>query len=170
MPEFTPRTFGYAHSSAVMRGLQAHARSRRDVITDAYAYIDEPGNDEMFWKLIEVARQGGSDILYIDSVKELAGHSLSDFKQALTAIENAGMKVYSQAERDYDYAAFMTAIEVLEYLTPTYLKSNQRIAAITMHTMGADVPKICEDLDMPQSEVYEAIASYKRSIEEAGIE
>lgn len=170
MPEFTPRTFGYAHSSAVMRGLQAHARSRRDVITDAYAYIDEPGNDEMFWKLIEIARQGGSDILYIDSVKELAGHSLSDFKQALTAIENAGMKVYSQAERDYDYAAFMTAIEVLEDLTPTYRKSNQRIAAITMHTMGADILKICEDLDMPQSEVYEAIASYKRSLEDAGIE
>lgn len=170
MPECTPRTFGYAHSSAVMRGLQAYVRSKRDVITEAYSYIDEPGEDEMFWKLIEVAQQGGNDILYIDSVKELAGHSLADFKQTLTAVENAGMKVVSMAERDYDYAAFMAAIEVLEDLTPAYRKSNQRIAAITMHTMGADIPKICEDLDMPQSEVYEAIASYKRSLEEAGIE
>ena len=170
MAEYTPRAFGYAHSTAVMRGLQAHARSRREVITDAYAYIDEPGDHEMFWKLIEVARQSGKDIHYIDSVKELAGHSLADFKAALTAVENAGMKVHSQAERDYDYATFIAVIEVLEDLTPTYRKNNQRIAAITMHTMGADIAKICEDLDMPQSEVYEAIASYKRSLEEAGIE
>lgn len=170
MPEFKPQTFGYAHSHAVMRGLQAHVRGKGGIITDGYAYIDEPGEDEKFWEMIKVAKQGGSDTLYIDSVKEFAGRSLADFKDALTAIEEAGMKVASQAERNYEYRAFMTAIEVLEDLTPAYQKNRQRIAAITMYAMGADAQKICEDLDMPQSEVYEAIASYKRSLEEAGIE
>lgn len=169
MPEFTPRTFGYAHNHAVMAGLKAHAKSRGSIIADGYAYIDEPDEYDMFWKLIEVAKQGGNDVLYIDSVKELVGDCLTDFKAALTAVEKAGMKVYSLAERDYDYLAFMTAIEVLEDLTPAYQKRNQRVAAITMHRMGAKISEICEDLDMPQSEVYEALTSYTRSLEEAGL-
>lgn len=166
MPEFKPQVFGYAHSAAVMAGLKAHVRSKGGVITDGYVYIDAPGEDEMFWKLVAIAKQGGNDILYIDSVKDLAGRSLADLKAALTSVENAGMKVVSMTERDYDYATFMTAIEVLEDLTPAYRKRDQRIAAITMYRMGAEVPKICEDLEMPQSEVYESIASYKRSLEE----
>lgn len=170
MPEFKTQVFAYAHSHAVMAGLKAHAKSRGSIVTDGYAYIDTPDEDVQFWKMIEVARQGGNDILYVDSVKDLAGHSLPDFKAALTALEEAGMKVVSLTERDYDYRAFGTAIKVLEDLTPVYRKSNQRIAAVTMHTMGADIPTICKNLDLPQSEVYEAIASCKRSLEEAGIE
>ena len=166
MPEFKTQIFGYAHSNAVMKGLQAHAKSRNLIITDSYAYIDKPDEDEKFWEMIKVARDGGNDVLYIDSVKELAGHSLADFKAALTAVEEAGMKVVSMSERDYEYQAFMTAIEVLEDLTPAYQKSRQRIAAITMHAMGAEVQKICDDLNMAPSEVYEAIASYTRSLEE----
>ena len=166
MPECKPQVFGYAHSHAVMAGLKAHVRGKGGIITDGYAYIDKPGEDDAFWDMIKVAKQGGQDILYIDSVKELAGRSLADFKQALTAIENAGMKVFSMAERDYDYAAFMTAIRVLEDLTPAFQKSKQFVAAITMFRMGADVQQICDDLGMKKSEVYEAIASYTQSLEE----
>lgn len=166
MPEFKTQIFGYAHSNAVMKGLQAHAKSRNLIITDSYAYIDKPDEDEKFWVMVEVAKQGGNDMLYIDSVKELAGHSLADFKAALTAIEDAGMRVVSMTERDYDYRAFMTAIEVLEDLTPAYQKSRQHIAAITMYAMGAEVQKICDDLNMALSDVYEAIATYTRSLEE----
>lgn len=72
--------------------------------------------------MIKVAKQGGRDILYVDSVKEFAGKSLADFKEALTAIEDAGMKVVSITEQNYDYNSFITAIEVLEDITPSYQK------------------------------------------------
>lgn len=170
MPEFSTRLFGYAHSHAVMAGLKAFVQGRNLSITDGYAYIDKPGEDAEFWKMIEVAKLGGDDILYIDSVRDFAGNSLADFKAALTAIADAGMKVVSMTERDYDYRAFMTAIGVLEDLTPAYQTHYRHIAAVTMHAMGADVSKICADLELSAAEVYEAIASYERQKEEYGIE
>lgn len=170
MAEFQPRAFGYAHSHAIMDALKSRAQARRSFIGAGYDFVEKPGEDDAFRDMIELAAQGGHDILYVDSVKEFAGHSLTDFKNSLTAIHKAGMLISSSAEPNYDYDTYMTAIEVLEDLTPAYRKSNQRIAAVTMHTMGADIPTICENLDLPQSEVYEAIASYKRSLEEAGIE
>lgn len=170
MAEYKTQIFGYAHSNAVMAGLKAHAKSRRLTITDAYAYIEEEGENTAFYKMLNVAKMGGNDILYIDSVKELAGDSLSDFKAALTAIEDAGLKVVSMTERDYDYAAFMTAIKVLEDLTPAYRKNSCRVAAVTMYRMKMDVKQIADELDMSEADIHEAIASYKRSLEEAGLE
>ncbi len=165
MAEFKTQCFGYAHSNAVMAGLKAHAKSRGSIITDAYAYIEEEGENTAFYKMIEVAKQGGRDILYIDSVKEFAGDSLSDFKAALTAIENAGMKVVSLSERDYDYAAFMVAVKVLEDTTPKYLKTRYSISAAAMHKVGASVDTICEELGLKPSEVYAIISSYKEEEE-----
>ncbi len=170
MEKFRSQWFAYAHSNAVMAGLRAHAKSRGDFITDAYAYIDRPGETDQFREMLKVAKQGGRDILYVDSVREFAGRSLSDIKAALTAIQDAGMKIISLSERDYDYRAFMTAIEVLEELTPAYLKSHQGVAVITMFRMGREVREICEAIGWSEADVYEAITEYKRSLEEAGIE
>lgn len=141
-------------------------KSKKGIITDSYAYINKPGEDEAFRKMIKVAELGGSDILYVDSVKEFAGRSLADFKEALTAIEQAGMLVVSLTESEYDYKAFMTAIEVLEDLTPGYVKYRCGISAVTMFRMGADIQQICEDTGLSEADVYEFIAEYKRSIEE----
>lgn len=170
MAEFKTQCFGYAHSNAVMAGLKAHAKSRGSIITDAYAYIEEEGENTAFYKMIEVAKRGGRDILYVDSVKEFAGDSLSDFKATLTAIEDAGMKVVSLSEKDYDYAAFMTAIKVLEDLTPTYRKCSSRFAAVAMFRMGISVDDICDGIGLNDDDVYEAIAEYKRSLQEAGLD
>lgn len=170
MPEFDTRVFGYAHSNAVMAGLKAHAKSRRLTITDAYAYIEEGGENTALYEMLKIAKLGGNDILYVDSVKEFAGDSLSDFKAALTAIENAGMKVVSLTEKHYDYAAFMTAIKVLEDLTPTYRKCSSRFAAVAMFRMGISVDDICEEIGLSDADVYEAIAEYKRSLQEAGLD
>lgn len=169
-PEFNTQCFGYAHSNAVMAGLKAHAKSRGLIITDEYAYIEEEDEDTAFREMVKVAKLGGNDILFVDSVKEFAGDSLSDFKAALTAIEDAGMKVVSLSEKDYKYAAFVTAIDVLEELTPAFRKSNSRVAAVTMYRMKVDVKQIASELDMSEADVHEAIASYKRSLEEAGLE
>lgn len=166
MAQFVTRSFAYAHSSAVLAGLRAALKDTNHHVADGYAYIDRPGEDEMFHKMLEVARQGGNDILYVDSVKEFAGKSLADFKAALTAIEDAGMVVASLTERNYDYVAFMTAIQVLEDLTPGYLTRPQRVAAITMHALNVDVKKICDDLGLSEADVYEAIAEYKRAEEQ----
>ena len=170
MAEFKTQSFGYAHSNAVMAGLKAHAKSRGSIITDAYAYIEEEGENTAFYKMIEVAKQGGRDFFSVDSVKEFAGDSLSDFKAALTAIEDAGMKVVSMTEKDYDYAAFVTAIKVLEDLTPMFQKRDKYIVAVTMYAVGVDIPKICADLELSKAEVFEAIASYERKKEEYSIE
>ena len=96
MDEFRSQSFGYAHSKAVMEGLKAYARLRNSIITESYVYIEKEGETEAFNEMIKVAKQGGRDILYVDSVKEFAGKSLADFKEALTAIEDAGMKVVSR--------------------------------------------------------------------------
>lgn len=170
MAEFKTQCFGYAHSNAVMAGLKAHAKSRGSIITDSYAYIEEDGENTAFYKMLEVAKMGGRDILYVDSIKEFAGDSLSDFKAALTAIEDAGMKVVSMTERDYDYAAFMTAIKVLEDLTPAFRKRDRYIAAVTMYAVGLDATKICDDLELSKAEVYTAIASYEQTKEKHSIE
>lgn len=166
MDEFRPQSFGYAHSKAVMEGLKAYARLRKSIITESYVYIEKEGETEAFNEMIEVAKQCGRDILYVDSVKEFAGKSLADFKEALTTIEDAGMKVVSVTEKDYDYNTFMTAIEVLEDITPAYQKSALCITAITMHAMGADIKKICNDLGLSEADVYGAIAEYKRATED----
>ena len=169
MAEFKTRSFAYAHSNAVLAGLKAHAKNRGSIITDEYAYIEEEGETTAFYKMLEVARKSGKDILYVDSVKEFAGKSLSDFKAALTAIADASMEVYSMTERDYDYAAFVTAIKVLEDLTPAFRKRDRYIAAVTMYAMETPVSKICADLELSKAEVFEAIASYERGLEETGL-
>ena len=79
MDEFRPQSFGYAHSKAVMEGLKAYARLRNSIITESYVYIEKEGETEAFNEMIKVATQGGRDILYVDSVKEFAGKSLTDF-------------------------------------------------------------------------------------------
>ena len=73
--------FGYAHSHAVMAGLKAYVKNKGSIITDAYTYIDKPGETTAFRKMLEVAKQGGHDILYVDSVEEFAGNRLADFRQ-----------------------------------------------------------------------------------------
>lgn len=166
MDEFRSQSFGYAHSKAVMEGLKAYARLRNSIITESYVYIEKEGETEAFNEMIKVAKQGGRDILYVDSVKEFAGKSLADFKEALTAIEDAGMKVVSITEQNYDYNSFMTAIEVLEDITPSYQKRGLCISAITMRAMGADINQICNDLGLSEADVYEAIAEYKRASED----
>lgn len=81
MPDFNTQIFGYAHSHAVMAGLKAYVKNKGSIITDAYTYIDKPGETTAFRKMLEVAKQGGHDILYVDSVEEFAGNRLADFRQ-----------------------------------------------------------------------------------------
>ena len=51
--------------------------------------------------MITLAKEiGVKNPLYIDTVKELAGHSLADLKNALTAIDDARLSVFSAAEPD----------------------------------------------------------------------
>lgn len=161
------RTFGYAHSQAVLSGLMVHAKDKGSYIGRDYGYVDKPGEYEMFEEMLKIARLGMRDVLYVDTVKEFAGHSLADFKAALTAIRDAGMVVHSVTESNYNYDNYMTAIQVLEDLMPAYQKSRQHAAAVTMFRFGVGVEQICRELELSEAEVYEAIASYKRALEEA---
>ena len=113
MAEFQPRAFGYAHSHAIMDALKSRAQARRSFIGAGYDFVEKPGEDDAFRDMIELAAQGGHDILYVDSVKEFAGHSLSNLKDSLTAIHKVGMLISSSAEANYDYDTYMTAIEVM---------------------------------------------------------
>lgn len=165
MAEFKPQTFAYAHDAAVLKALRICANSNNRTITDGYAFLEEEGETAAFYNMIDIATKGGNDILYVNSVKEFAGDSLEDFKTALTRIESAGLRVISLSENDYAYAAFMTAIKVLEDTTPKYLKSKYAISAAAMHKVGASIETICEELGLRPSEVHEIIASYKREEE-----
>lgn len=165
MGEYKAQCFAYAHDAAVMQALKICAHSNGKTITDGYAFLENEGETVAFYDMLDIAAKGGNDTLYVSSVKEFSGDSLEDFKMALTKIESAGMRVISIAERDYDYAAFMTAIKVLEDTTPKYLKNKYSISAAAMYKVGASVDTICEELGLKPSQVHEIIASYKREEE-----
>lgn len=164
-PQVQPRSFAYAHSKAVMKGLKIHANSMHHYIGDGYAYMDKPGEMVMFQEMLEVAALSKQDILFVESVKEFAGASLSEFKDNLAAIEKAGMRVNSLSEPNYKYSDFQTVIQVLEDLTPGYRKNYQQGLAAILNELGISVQNIMEQTDLSESDVYQAIAEHKREQE-----
>lgn len=164
-PQVQPRSFAYAHSNAIKKGLILYAKSIGHHISDDYAYVDEPGKTDMFQAMLEIAALSKKDILYVNSIKEFAGASLSEFKDNLTAIEKAGMKVISVSERNYDYGDFQTVIQVLEDLTPGFQKNYQQGLAAILYELGISVQDIVEQTDLSESDVYQAIAEHKREQE-----
>lgn len=161
------RPFAYAHSTAVMRALTIEARNRGHFISGGYDFLEEAGEHTAFDKMIQLAKEiGVTNPLYIDTVKELAGHSLADFKHALTAIEDARLSVISAAEPQYNYYHFMTVIEVLESLEPGYAKNQQGIVAVTMSKLNVEIEDICKETGLNESDVFQAVAEYKREQEQ----
>lgn len=159
-----PRNFAYAHSQAVMAGLRSYADQRRAYIRSDYEFQDEPGEYTAFKRMLRTAGESkGTDTLYIESIKDLAGTCLDDFRKNLQAVEQARMKVKSIAEPHYDYFEFMTVIGAMESFTPMYQKSRKYSIAVGMMLMGATVEEVCGKLGISEAEVYEAMASYKRA-------
>lgn len=167
MADFISRSFGYSHSHAVMAALKVHVRTIKCAIHDGYDFIEKPGEHKEFDKMIELAKEGGKDKLFVDSIKEFAGNSLSDFKAAIIAIEDAGMIVASLAEPAYSYDSYMTIIEVLESFMPGYQKQRQKIEAVTMCRLDIDPEKICEMTGLSKADVFQAVADYTREQEQA---
>jgi hypothetical protein len=167
MGENTLRPFAYAHSAAIMNALKVEARNRQHFVSGGYDFLEKQGEHTAFDKMIELAKEVGRiNPLYVDTVKEFAGTSLADFKNALTAIEEAKLDIVSAAEPQYNYYHFITAIEVLEALEPGYIKNRQSIAAVTMFQLNRDLGEICEQTGLSQAEVFQAIADYKQEQEQ----
>lgn len=108
---------------------------------------------------------GGTNPLYVDTVKEFAGHSLANFKHALTAIQDAGLSVISEAEWDYNYYPFIPMIEVMESLESSYVKNRQIIMTVAMFQLDMDLAEICEKTGLAQADVFQAVTDYKREQE-----
>lgn len=166
MADYIPRCFGYAHSNAIMEALKDCVRNRRGAIAAGYDFVEKNGETTAFNDMIELAKLGGRDMLYVNSVKEFAGKSLEDFKNALTAINDAGMTIYSLTEPNYDYRTFMVAMEVLEDTTPTYRQNILHALAVALYIRGIEIKDICTDLELSEADVYKSIADYKRDIGE----
>lgn len=164
-PQVQPRSFAYAHSGATMKALKICAKGAGHYIGDDYAYLDEPGETVMFQEMLKIAVLSKKDILYVNSVKEFAGDSLSEFKENLTAIEKAGMKVNSYSEPDYKYSDFQTVIQVLEDLTPGYQKNRQQSLAAMLYELGTSIQDIMGQTGLSESDVFQAIAEHKREQE-----
>lgn len=159
--------FAYAHSPAIMKALVAVAQNGRHYIAGGYQFIEKPGEHTEFDKMIKLAQDCGClNPLYVDTVKDFAGTSLTDFKNALTAIEDARLDIVSAAEPQYKYHHFITAIEVLEDLEPGYIKNRQGIVAVTMSKLGAEIEDICKETGLNQSDIFQAIAEYSREQEQ----
>ena len=168
MAEFKPRSFGYSHSYAVMNALKYHVKNiKGSYIGEGYDFIEKPGERKAFDAMIELAKQGGRDMLYVESITEFAGNSLTDLKDALTAIEETGMLIESQREPIYSYINFMTLLEPLEELMPEYQKKRQQIMAVGMaQVMNIDIKEICERTGLSEADVFQAVADYKRQEEQ----
>lgn len=159
--------FAYAHSPAIMKALVAVAQNWRHYIAGGYQFIEKPGEHTEFDKMIKLAQDCGClNPLYVDTVKDFAGTSLTDFKNALTAIEDARLDIVSAAEPQYKYHHFITAIEVLEDLEPGYVKNRQSIVAVTMSKLDAEIEDICKETGLNQSDIFQAIAEYSREQEQ----
>ncbi|NLV87567.1 MAG: hypothetical protein GX025_10205 [Clostridiales bacterium] len=168
MGENTLRPFAYAHSSAIMKALVAVAQNWRHYIAGGYQFIEKPGEHTEFDKMIKLAKDiDRINPLYVDTVKEFAGTSLADFKNALTAIEEAKLDIVSAAEPQYNYHHFMAAIEVLEDLEPGYIKNREGIMVAAMFKAGTDLGDICQYTGLKESFVLQAVADYKEEQEQA---
>ena len=167
MGENTLRPFAYAHSAAVLRALTIEAKNRRHFIPGGYDFLENPGEHTAFDKMIALAKDiDRINPLYVDTVKEFSGTSRADFKNALTAIEEAKLDIVSVTEPQYNYHHFMTAIEVLEDLEPGYVKNRQSIVAVTMSKLGAEMADICQETGLNESDVFQAVAEYTREQEQ----
>lgn len=163
MGDNTLRPFAYAHSPAIMNALITEAKNRQHFVSGGYDFLERPGEHMAFDKMIALAKDiDRINPLYVDTVKEFAGASLADFKNALTAIEDAKLDVFSAAEPHYNYYHFMTVIEIMEALEPGYVKNRQSIAAVTMFRLDRDLGEICDQTGLSQAEVFQAIADYKQ--------
>lgn len=167
------RAFAYAHSHAVLAGLEAYAASskEKEYIRPGYGFVDKPGSYEEFQEMLDLARQRDDtprDKLYVETIKEFVGDSLADFKAALIAIEKASLKVISMSEPHYTYNSFMTAIEILEELMPEYEKDRRKLEAVIMaeHDMGYE--DILQYTGLSRADVFQALADRERAQERNG--
>jgi hypothetical protein len=72
MGENMMRPFAYAHSAAIMNALVNAAKTRRHYFSDGYQFIERAGEHTAFDKMIELAKEiGSNNPLYVDSVKKL---------------------------------------------------------------------------------------------------
>lgn len=171
MTDLKRRAFGYAHSHAILVGLEACAVRNREYIGPGYGFVDKPGSYEEFQDMLDLARERidiPRDTLYVETIKEFVGDSLADFKAALTAIEEASLKVISMEEPHYRYDNFMTAIEILEELMPEYEKDRRKMEAAIMaeHDMGYE--DIFQRTGLSRADVFQALADREREKEKNG--
>ena len=161
------RVFGYSHSRAIMAGLSHYASHQgRDL---DYRFIEKPGETDLFKETIRLASEEKGKVkflLYVDSISELAGNSLSDLKDALTAVQKAGLILRSLSEPQYDYDQYMKMICFMEDLLPEYRMKRREYAAALMYEIGTDIGTIREKTGLSESEVFQAIADYKRGQEQ----
>lgn len=171
MSQLQQRAFAYAHSHAILAGLEACAVRNKEYIGTGYGFVDKPGSYEEFQDMLDLARErmdSPRDTLYVESIKEFVGGSLADFKAALMAIEKASLKVISMTEPHYNYRSFMTAIEILEELMPEYEMDRRKLEAVIMaeHDMGYE--DIRQRTGLSRADVFQALADRERAQEKDG--
>lgn len=173
MSDFKPQTFIYAHSYAIMRGIETYLSNKKEgtYVAAGYKFVEKPGSREEFEDMVALAGENakGWDTLYVESVKEFAGNSLADFKAALTAMQQAKLKVIPMAEGEhYNYDSFMTAIEILEELMPEYEKDRRKVEAVIMaeHDMGYE--DILQYTGLSKADVFQVRADRERAQERNG--
>ena len=161
-------TFGYSHSNAIMRGLVAAADEKPFHLGEGYQFVEENGESRAFYRMMEIIQQSDvRDMVFVDTIKEFAGENLSEFKEKLKALNDAGVTVYSLTEPNYNYWNTLAVIEVVEKLLPIYKHHNMGIIAATLHFAGRDMDYIRQYTKLSEAEVYQAIADCKHEYERA---
>lgn len=171
MPEYKPQKFIYAHSHAIMKGIEAYLSNSKGIVVGAdYEFVEKPGGREAFEDMVALAGENAKDwdTLYVESVKEFAGGSLADFKAALTAMQQAKLKVVSMVEGErYNYDSFMTAIEILEELMPEYEKDRRKLEALIMAEHDMEYGDILQYTGLSKADVFQVLADRAREQEKA---
>lgn len=105
------RSFSYTWNGWSFKQLFDLAKANGDYIAGGYSFVDEPGYDIEFKKMMTYINNG--DKIYVPSISAFQYGTLDDFKAILKDLDKKDIKIVSLNEENYDYTAYITAIDIV---------------------------------------------------------
>ena len=111
MADFKKRSFLYAKNGTDLSALMHLVEFNGDYIQGGYDFIEEPGECDKLFDMLELVISG--DKIYVPSIRVFQYSSVEKFKEILLFLADTDINVVSLAEPNYQYEAYVAAIDVV---------------------------------------------------------
>ncbi len=111
MADFDKRALLYAPNGTDLSALINLVESKGDYIQGGYDFIEEPGECNKLFDMLDLAIAG--DKIYVPSIIVFQYGSFTEFKEMLQYLNDTNIEVVSLAEPDYQFGPYITAINVV---------------------------------------------------------